>query len=47
MAEEAGEKPRITVIAYSRDKFLSRKAESIEEALSLTSSPPWLRVPAS
>ncbi|AEK72227.1 magnesium and cobalt transporter [Thermococcus sp. 4557] len=36
MADEAGEKPRITVIAYSRDKFLSRKVESIKEALSVS-----------
>ncbi len=34
MAEPAG-KPRITVMAYSKDKFLSKKIETLEEALSI------------
>ncbi len=35
MTDETEKNPRTTVIAYSRDKFLSRKAETIEEALSV------------
>ncbi|ASA77492.1 magnesium/cobalt transporter CorA [Thermococcus sp. 5-4] len=35
MAEEAEEKPRITVIAYSRDDFLSRKVSSMREVLEI------------
>ncbi|WP_297523006.1 magnesium/cobalt transporter CorA [Thermococcus sp.] len=30
-----GERPRITVMAYSKDRFLSRKAETLRDALSI------------
>ena len=35
MAEEPREKPRITVMAYSKDRFMSRKFSSISEAFGM------------